>query len=112
MLFNYKVNHLFHSNVTNYSWMIVDITEKEVKIRDMRHRETTLPYKSPLEFNYALADALYAKTYSREAFDKAIEQGTITFEKHAFQNQTIDGMRNHKYVKEEYAKNKHWGGTR
>lgn len=108
----YNVNHVFHSHNTNSSWMIVAMDEQQVKIRDLAYKPNDMPYRTPDQFEQALAVSNHCMTTTTEKFEEAIGTGKIDFSKHAYQNKVIDGMMGNKDTKAEYAKNKHWGGTR
>lgn len=108
----FKIHHLFHSNVTNSSWMIADINADHVMVRDMRYKESHLPYRTAEQMLEAIEAANYSKPISLADFEKAIESGAISFEKHEHQNFTIDSMRANTDMNANYAKKKHHGGTR
>ena len=113
MHFKYKLHHLFHSNVNRSSWMIVELSEEYISVRDMAYKPYTGPTKTAEDIEEGLIAMASAVQTSRiKDFDKAIEDGRVDFSKHMFQNQTIDGMRNNKNITAVYAKKKNHGGTK
>ncbi len=89
----YNVHHVFHSNTTGSSWMIVQMDDQHVWLRDLAYRSCEGSVDSKEDFQAAWEKLNYSYKTSRQEFDQAIASGKVDFSNHVYQNNVIDGYK-------------------